>query len=104
MVNSISREGLVNDGRECSCHLNSIVNFSKGDQMLSIVHVGRGKLGWMTTSRLLEVRTLLGTKPRDGGNANTHAGCNRTNRMARIKLREDSALLCSRKGSHGGSG
>ena len=72
--------------------------------MLSIVDVGRGKFGWMTTSRLLEVRVLLGVKPRDGGNSNTCAGCNRTNRMARIKLREDSALLCSRERSHGGSG
>ena len=41
--------------------------------MLSIVDVGRGKLGWTTTSRLLEVRMLLGMKPRDGDNANTYA-------------------------------
>ena len=29
--NSMSREGLVNDGSECSCHLNTIVNFPRGD-------------------------------------------------------------------------
>ena len=69
-----------------------------------MVDVGRGKFGWMTTSRLLEVIVLLGMKPRDGANSNTCAGCNETNRMARIKLREDSTLLCSREGSHGGSG
>ena len=72
--------------------------------MLSMMDDGRGKLGWMTTSRLLEVRMLLGMKPRDCGNANTCAGYNRTNRMARIELREDSTLLYSREGSHGGSG
>ena len=72
--------------------------------MLSIVDVGRGKFGWMTTSRHLEVRMLLGTKPIDVGNANICAGCNRMSRMARIKLREDSTLLYSKEGSHGGNG
>ena len=72
--------------------------------MLSIVDVDRGKLGWMTTSRLLEVKMVLVMKPRGGGSANTCTGCNKMNRMARIKLRGDSALLCSRKGSHGSSG
>jgi hypothetical protein len=69
-----------------------------------MMNICRGKLGWTTSRRLLKVGTLLGTKSGDGGNAYTSAGCNRTNRMARIKLRKDSALLSSRKRSHDDSG
>ena len=30
-VDSIGRDGLIDDGSECSSHLNSIVSFSRGD-------------------------------------------------------------------------
>ena len=66
--------------------------------------VGRGKLGWTTSSGLLQVRMLFGTKPGDGSNANTSGGGNRVNRMTRIKLGEDGVLLSSRERSHDSDG
>ena len=68
-----------------------------------MINICRGKLGWTTSRRLLKVGMLLGMMSGDGGNAYTSAGRNRANRMARIKLRENSALLSSRKRSHDGS-
>ena len=66
--------------------------------------IGRGKLGWMTSSERLQVRMLFGMKPGDGSSGNTSGGGNRMNRMTRIKLGEDSVLLSSRKRSHDGDG
>ena len=53
--------------------------------MDSISNIGRGKLGWMISNRLLEVRTLLGMKSRYSGSADTSARCNGANEMTRIK-------------------
>ena len=69
-----------------------------------MVDVGRGKLGWMTSSGLLQVRMLFGMKPGDGSNTNTSGGGNRVNRMTCIKLGEDDVLLSSRERSHDSDG
>ena len=72
--------------------------------MDGMTNVCRRKLGWMTSRRLLQVRMLFGTKPRDGSSANTSGGGNRANRMASIKLGENGVLLSSREGSHDSDG
>jgi len=41
------------------------------DEVDSMADIGRGKLGWTTSSGLLQVRTLFGTKSGDGSNPNT---------------------------------
>ena len=66
--------------------------------------IGRRKLGWTTSNRLLEVRTLVGTKSGYSSSADTSARCNGANRVAKIKLRENGILLRSRKRSHDDSG
>ena len=68
--------------------------------MDSIIDIGRGKLGWMTSNRLLKVRTLLGTKSGYSSSANTSARCNGANGVARIKPRENAILLSSRERLH----
>ena len=72
--------------------------------MDSMTDIGRGKLGWTTSNRLLEVRTLLGMKSGYSSSADTSARCNGANGVARIKLRENGILLSSRERSHDDSG
>ena len=40
----ISREGLVDNVGEGFGHLDSIFSFARGDEMLSMLDIGRGKL------------------------------------------------------------
>ena len=42
--NSIGREGLVDNVGEGFGHLDSIFSFARGDEMLSMSDIGRGKL------------------------------------------------------------
>ena len=66
--------------------------------------IGRRKLGWMTSNRLLEVRMLLGMKSGYSSSADTSARCNGVNGVARIKLRENGILLSSKETLHDDSG
>ena len=72
--------------------------------MNSMTNVGGRKLGWMTSSGLLKVGALLGTKPGDGSNADTSNRSNRTSRLTSIKLRKNSVSLSDRERSHDGNG
>ena len=86
VMNGVRMERLVDDIGECFGHLDSTLCLVSGNKVDSMVNIGRGKLGWTTPNRLLEVRTLLGTKSGDGGKAYTSARCNGANGMTRIKL------------------
>ena len=43
-VDHIGREGLVDNVGEGCGHLDSILSFARGDEMLSRLNIGRGKL------------------------------------------------------------
>ena len=43
-VDHIGREGLVDNVGEGFGHLDSIFSFARGDEMLSMLDIGRGKL------------------------------------------------------------
>ena len=47
-VDHIGREGLVDNVGESFGHLDSIFSFARGDEMLNMLDIGRGKL-WGTT-------------------------------------------------------
>ena len=51
-TNCIGREGLVDDIGKCFGHLDSIFSSARGDEMLGMMDVGRGKLGRMTSNSL----------------------------------------------------
>ena len=70
----------------------------------SIVYNSRGKLGWTTSSGLLQVRVLIGMKHRDSSSDNTSGGGNRVNKITSIKLREDSICLSAKERSYDGHG
>jgi hypothetical protein len=72
--------------------------------MDGMMDICRGKLGWTSSSRLLQVRILFGMKPRDSSSTNTSGVGNRVNRMTSIKLGENGVLLSSREGSHDSNG
>ena len=74
------------------------------DKVNSIVYNSRGKLGWTTSSGLLQVRMVIGMKHRDSSSDNTSGGGNRVNKITSIKLREDSILLSARERSYDGHG
>jgi len=52
-----------------------------------MMNVGRGKLRWMTTKGLREMRTMFRAKPRDSTNAMASRISNLLARMASIKQR-----------------
>ena len=68
--------------------------------MNRIVDINQGKLGYMTSSGFLQVRKIYGMGPIDGNSAHTSGRGNRMNKISSIELREDSALLSSRKTYH----
>ena len=70
----------------------------------SIVYNSRGKLGWTTSSGLLQVRMVIGMKHRDSSSDNTSGGGNRVNKITSIKLREDSICLSAKERSYDGHG
>ena len=74
------------------------------DKVNSIVDNSRGKLGWTTSSGLLQVRMVIGMKHRESPSDNTSGGGNSVNKITSIKLREDSMLLSARERSHDGHG
>ena len=77
LANCVRREGLVGDGGECLGDLDSIFSFARGNKMDSMMNVGRRKLGWVTSNRLLKSRALLCMKSGYGSKADTCAGGNR---------------------------
>jgi len=72
--------------------------------MDSMVNIGREKLVWVTTSGLLQGKTLFRMKYGDSSSADTSCRGNRANRITSIKLIEDSIVLSSIERSHGGNG
>lgn len=104
MVMNGGVERLVNDIGKCFGHLDSILCPVSRDEVDSMTNIGRGKLGWMTSNRLLEGRILLETKSGYSGSADTSARCNEVKEMTRIKLKKNSILLSSKKRLHNDSG
>lgn len=95
VTNGVRVERLVNDIRECFDYLDSILCLVSRDEVDSMINIGREKLGWTTSNRILKVRMLLGTKSISSGSADPSARCNGANGMTRIKLRENGILLGS---------
>ena len=93
LADSVWVERLVDDIGEGFGHLDSIFCFGSRDEVDGMANIGRGKLGWMTSSGFLKLRALLGTKSRDGRNMETSGRGNGMSRMARIKHGEDGILL-----------
>ena len=66
--------------------------------------ISRGKLEWMISSSFLELRMLFGAYSGYGRHIETSSGCNRVNRLASIKHRENGLFLSRRDGSYDGCG
>ena len=84
-------------------HLNSSLCLLSKDRVNRIVDIGKGKLGYMTSSGFLWVRKIFGMRPIDGSSAHTSGGGNRVNKISSIELREDSDLLSGGKRYHDGN-
>jgi hypothetical protein len=91
-VNCTRGEGLVGDVAKSFSDLNCIFCLLRGDKVDSMANIGWGKLCWMTTRGLLELRMLFGAKSGDGRGMNTGDRGNRVSRTASIKHDEDSVL------------
>jgi hypothetical protein len=104
LADCIGVERLVDDIGECLGHLDSILCLVSEDEMDSMVNIGRRKLGWMTSRRLLDLRALFGAEHGYSRNMNTSCRRNGVSRMTYIKLREDIVPLSSRQRSHDGGG
>jgi hypothetical protein len=104
LVDCIGVERLIDDIGECLGHLDSILSLASRDEMDSMVNIGRRKLGWMTSSRLLGLRTIFRAEPGYSGDMDTSCRSNGVSRMTCIKLREDVVPLSSRQRSHDGGG
>ena len=76
-MNCTEGEGLVGDVSESFGHLDCILCLANGDKMDSMVNIGRGKFFWITTRRLLKLRTLFGVKSGDSRSMNTSGRCNK---------------------------
>ena len=86
-------DGLIDDIGEGFGHLDSILGPASRDKVDGVTDIGGGKLGWTTSSGFLQVRTLLGTKSRDGRIIKTSGRCNSMGSITRIKHGEDGVLL-----------
>ena len=95
MPDGVGMEGLIGDVGKRSGDLNSIVCLLRGDKVDSMANVDIRKLGWTTTRRLVEVRTLSGRESRDGSNTDTKIRGNRASGLTSIKSGEDVSLLGS---------
>jgi hypothetical protein len=85
LADCVGGERLVYDIGEGSGNLDSILCLARGDEMLSIMNVGRGKLGWTTSNGLWKCRTPFGAKSGDGRAANTSSLGDVFTRMTSIK-------------------
>src|SRR5277367_7027332 len=101
-TNSACRERLVDNVGKWFGELGSILCLPRIDKMLSMVYVGRRKLGRMTLKRLLEGRAMLFMDPRDSTRANTSRLSSCIAIFARIKGREDVFDFSSRSRLHSG--
>jgi hypothetical protein len=101
-TNSSWREGFVDDVCKWFGKLASIAGLSRIDKMLSMVYVGRRKLGRTTSKRLLEGRAMLFTDPRDSTRTDTSRFSSCIAIFARIKEREDVFDFSSRNRPHDG--
>jgi hypothetical protein len=103
-ANCTGGEGFIDDVAESFGDLDCIFCLLSRDEMKSMSNIVGGKLGWATTSGLLDLRTLFGMKSGDGGNIKTSGRGNGVSRVASIKHGEDTVLLSNKKGSHDGGG
>ena len=99
LADSIGRERLVDDIGEGFGHLDSSFSPASRDEMLSIVDIGRRKLGGATPNSLWKCRTLFGVESGYGSMANTSFLGNIFTRVARIQHRKDRCLLSKGKRS-----
>ena len=83
----IGRKGLGDNVSEGFGHLYSIFSFARGDEMLSMLDIGRGKLWGMTPNSFGKERTLFGAKFEYGRWTNTSSLGNGFTRVTRIKER-----------------
>ena len=99
LADSIGRERLVDDIGKGFGHLDSSFSPAGRDEMLSMVNVGRRKLGGATSNSLWKYRTFFGVKSGYGSMADTSFLCNVFTRVARIQHRKDRFLLSKGKRS-----
>ena len=104
LADYVGVEGFIDDICEGLGYLDSILCLASRDEVKSMVNIGWGKLGWLTSSGLLDLRELFGAEPGYGGDMDTSCRGNGVSRMTCIKLREDVVLLSSRKRSHDDGG
>jgi hypothetical protein len=99
MMNSVSSERLVDDVSKGFGDLNCIFSLARGNKMLSMANIGRGELRRMASKGLRKARMPLRMKFRYSRGADINLPGNSFTRMARVKQRENGALLSKREGS-----
>ena len=99
LVDSIGRERLVDDIGEGFGHLDGSFSPASRDEILSIVDVGKRKLGGVTPNSLWKCRTFFGVESGYGSTADTGFLGNIFTRVARIQHRKDRFLLSKGKRS-----
>ena len=100
LMNCVWKEGLVNDIGQSFGDLDHVFCFARSDQMDGMMDIGRRKLGWMTSNRLLKLRTLLRAKSGYGGRVDTSSRGNGASRVTSIKHSQNGILVSREEGSH----
>ena len=91
---------MVNDNGQSFGHLDHIFCFVRCNQIDGMVNIGRRKLGWMTSNRLLKLRTLLRVKSGYGGRVDTSSRGNGVTRVTSIKHSQNDILVSREEGLH----
>ena len=91
---------MVNDNGQSFGYLDHIFCFVRSDQMDGMADIGRRKLGWMISNRLLKLRTLLRVKSEYGGRVDTSSRGNGVTRVTSIKHSQNGILVSREEGLH----
>ena len=103
-MHSLCRERYVGDGGEGSGDIHSSFCLPRANKMDSMVNIGLGKLGRMTSRESGEVRAMCRAKPRDGTNADTSRRVYLAYRIASINEGKDVVALVRGNALHGSLG
>ena len=100
LMNCVWGEGLVNDIGQSFGDLDCIFCFVRSNQMDGMADIGRRKLEWTTSNRVLKLRTLLRVKPGYGGRVDTSSRGDGVSRVTSIKHSQNGILVSRGEGSH----
>ena len=74
--------------------------FVRSNQMDGMADIGRRKLEWTISNRVLKLRTLLKVKPGYGGRVDTSSRGDGVSRVTSIKHSQNGILVSRGEGSH----